>query len=394
MKRVLAVLVLLAALPPFAGAVPQAPEFSDVFVAGKDTFKSIRIPSVLVTKAGTVLAIAEGRAAQADQANNKLILKRSSDGGRTWTPLQLIADDGANCLNNPCAVVEQASGRIIVMFQSYPAGFSERDGKIKTGLDGPGVVRNYVVVSDDDGAAWSKPEDVTRTTKHAERVTILASGPGLGIQLRHGPYQGRLIIPFNEGPFGQWNVLSVYSDDRGRTWELGELAPGCRVPNPKGGEISLVNEVQMVELADGRVLLNSRKWGGKAVRKTAASKDGGATWSQIEEVSALRDPGCMASIFRYTFPERGERSRILYSGPDSNSRDTGTVYLSYDEGQTWPVKKVLFPGSFAYSVLTALPDGSIGCLFETDGTDRLLFARFSLEWLTDGKEHPSKLDSP
>jgi len=134
MKRVLAVLVLLAALPPFAGAVPQAPEFSDVFVAGKDTFKSIRIPSVLVTKAGTVLAIAEGRAAQADQANNKLILKRSSDGGRTWTPLQLIADDGANCLNNPCAVVEQASGRIIVMFQSYPAGFSERDGKIKTGL--------------------------------------------------------------------------------------------------------------------------------------------------------------------------------------------------------------------------------------------------------------------
>ena len=93
----------------------------------------------------------------------------------------------------------------------------------------------------------------------------------------------------------------------------------------------------------------------------------------------------MASIFRYTFPERGERSRVLYSGPDSSGRDTGTVYLSYDEGQTWPVKKVLFPGSFAYSVLTALPDGTIGCLFETDNANRLVFARFPLAWLTDGK---------
>lgn len=386
MKRLFAALALLAAFPVIGADVPPAPEFSDVFVAGKDTFKSIRIPSVLVTKAGTVLAIAEGRAMHADQANNKLILKRSSDGGRTWGPLQVIADDGANCLNNPCAVVEQASGRVIVMYQSYPAGFSERDGKIKPGLDGPGVVRNYVIASDDNGVTWSKPENVTRTTKHAERVTILASGPGLGIQLRHGPHEGRLIMPFNEGPFGQWNVLSVFSDDRGRTWRLGEPAPGCRVPNPKGGEISLVNEVQMVELADGRVLLNSRKWGGKAVRKAAVSKDGGATWSPIEEVPALRDPGCMASIFRYTFPERGEKSRILYSGPDSNSRDTGTVYLSYDEGQTWPVKKVLFPGSFAYSVLTALPDGTIGCLFETDNANRLVFARLPLAWLTDGKD--------
>lgn len=386
MKRLFAALTLLAAFPVLGADVPPAPEFSDVFVAGKDTYKSIRIPSVLVTKAGTVLAFAEGRAAHADQANNKLILKRSADGGRTWGPLQLIADDGANCLNNPCAVVEQSSGRVIVMYQSYPAGFSERDGKIKTGWDGPGVVRNYVVTSDDDGAIWSKPEDVTRTTKHAERVTILASGPGLGIQLRHGPHQGRLIMPFNEGPFGQWNVLSVYSDDRGRTWKLGEPAPGCRVPNPKGGEISLVNEVQMVELADNRVLLNSRKWGGQAVRQAAVSKDGGVTWSPIEEAPALRDPGCMASIFRYTFPEHGEKSRILYSGPDSKGRDTGTVYLSYDEGQTWPVKKVLCPGSFAYSVLTALPDGTIGCLFETDSANRLVFARFSLSWLTDGKD--------
>ena len=101
---------------------PGTPEFSDVFIAGKDGFKSIRIPSAVVTKKGTVLAIAEGRAQHADQANNKLILKRSADGGRTWGARQIIADDGANCLNNPCAVVDDRTGRIIVMYQSYPGG--------------------------------------------------------------------------------------------------------------------------------------------------------------------------------------------------------------------------------------------------------------------------------
>ena len=376
-------MLLLASLASSAPAVPAGqPELSDVFVAGKDGFKSIRIPSVVVTKKGTVLAIAEGRAHHTDQANNKLILKRSLDGGRNWGARQVIADDGANTLNNPCTVVEQKTGRVIVMYQSYPAGFSERDGKIKPGLEGPAIVRNYVVCSDDDGVTWSKPRDVTRTTKTPERVTIVASGPGIGIQLRTGPHAGRLIMPFNEGPFGQWHVLSVYSDNGGQDWKLGQPAPDCRVPNGKGGEISLVNEVQMVELADGSVMLNSRKWGGKDLRKIAISNDGGVTWSKIKEDPALRDPGCMGSVFRYLFPSSDTRSIILYSGPDSTARDHGTVHLSYDEAKTWPVKKVLFPGSFAYSVLTSLPDGTLGCLFETDDANRIVFARFQLDWLT------------
>jgi len=371
-------------------AVAAEPEFSDVFIAGRDQFKSIRIPSVVVTKNGTVLAIAEGRAQHADQANNKLILKRSTDGGQTWGAQQVIADDGDNCLNNPCTVVDQGAGRVIVMYQSYPAHFSERDGKIQPGLDGPAIVRNYVVSSDDAGVTWSNPQDVTRTTKHAERVTIMASGPGIGIQLTRGPHKGRILIPFNEGPFNQWNVLAVYSDDGGRNWKLGEPAPGCRVPNGKGGEISLVNEVQMVELADGSVMLNSRKWGGKNLRKIATSRDGGVTWSEIEEEPALRDPGCMASVLRCTFPGPASRSRLLYSGPDSGGRDHGTVHLSYDDGETWPVKKLLYPGSFAYSVLTVLPDGTLGCLFETDGANRIVFARFTLGWLTDGHDSPQQ----
>ena len=150
----------------------------------------------------------------------------------------------------------------------------------------------------------------------------------------------------------------------------------------KGKLRSQLNEVQMVELTDGSVRLNSRQFAGAKVRKTAVSHDGGATWSPVEDVPELRDPSCMASVFRVEAP--GSRSVLLYSGPDSMKRENGTVHLSRDDGRTWPAKKVLFPGSFAYSVLTQLPDGTVGCLFETDDANRIVFARFSLRWLTDG----------
>src|SRR5205823_4257788 len=139
---------------------------------------------------------------------------------------------------------------------------------------------------------------------------------------------------------------------------------------------------------DGSVRINARQMAGKPLRKTSVSKDGGVTWSAVDDVADLKDPRCMAAIFRYSDPADGAKSRILFSGPQSTKRDTGTIALSYDEGETWPVQRVLWPGSFAYSVLTALPDGAIGCLFEADGTSRIVFARFTLDWLTLGKDRP------
>lgn len=377
---------LLLAVQAFAAS----PEVVDVFVPKADGFRSIRIPSVLVTKAGTVLAFAEGRAAEADQARNKIILKRSGDGGRTWGKLAIIAEDGDRALNNPCAVLERQSGRILVMYQSYPAGVGERSGRITPGFEGELIVRTWLISSDDDGITWSKPGDLTRQTKRERTVTTVASGPGIGIQLRHGRHAGRLLIPFNEGPFGLWNIYAVYSDDQGKTWRMGEVAPGGLIDTPNGGQTSTVNEAQLVELEDGRVRFNVRRWSGKAVRKTCVSGDGGVTWSKVEDAPELRDPSCMGSIFRYSDPADGARSRILYSGPQSTRRDTGTVFLSYDEGKTWPVRRVLYEGSFAYSCLTALPDGTIGCLFETDDTRRMVFARFSLDWLAEGKDRLEK----
>lgn len=360
-------------------AAPE-PEFTDVFTAGKEGFPSVRIPSIILTRSGALLAFAEGRKNHSDQAENKIIQRRSTDGGKTWSPVSTIADDGKRPLNNPCAVVDRKNGRVLLMYQSYPEKLKEGSGQITTGYEGDDIVKSYLLRSDDEGQTWSQPQEVTRQVKRPEKVTTIASGPGIGIQLQTGAHAGRLVMPFNEGPFYLWNIYAVYSDDSGATWQTGDNVPGGLVPSGKGGQISTVNECQLAELADGSVRFNARRWAGKPVRKTSLSKDGGQTWSPVEDAPDLTDPGCMASILRVP----GEGNRLLYSGPRSTKRENGTVYLSTDGGLTWPIKKTLFAGSFAYSVLCASPDGTFGCLFETDNANRIVFARFTLDWLTQG----------
>ena len=356
-------------------------EFSDVFTSGQEGYKSIRIPAVVTTKQGTVLAFAEGRAVATDQAENDIILKRSTDGGKSWGKLQLLHDDGKHSLNNPTAVVEQQSGRIFLMYQRIPAHLKEHSKATDAGYEGTNIYRNFILTSDDDGMTWSAPLDVTRTTKRPTRATTVASGPGMGIQLTRGPHAGRLLIPFNEGPFGRWQNYAVFSDDAGKTWAYGADVPGALVPDGKGGQRSQINEVQMAELADGSVLLDSRQFAGAKVRRSSMSRDGGQTWSPVQETPDLADPSCMASTLRYSFPDGATPGRLLHSGPDSAKRERGTIYLSRDEGKSWPVKRVLYPGPFAYSVLTKLPDGTVGCLFEADNYGRIVFARLSLAWL-------------
>jgi len=375
----------------FSGAAARGdgPAVVPVFVPQEDGFASIRIPAVVAGNRGTVLAFAEGRQRDADQARNRIILKRSADGGRSWGPVSVIAGDGDRSLNNPCVVVERKTGTVLLMYQSYPAGISERSPRIVPGYEGDLVVRNWLISSPDEGATWTHPRDITRQTKRPGRVTTIAGGPGIGIQLRHGPHAGRLLMPFNEGPFGVWNIYAVQSDDGGETWSLGEVAPGAQVEGANGQQTSQVNEAQLVELHDGSVRFNARRWAGKPVRKTCVSADGGQTWSTVADVPELADPGCMASIVRYSDPADGGRSRLLFSGPQSTKRENGTVFLSEDEGQTWPVKRVLCPGAFAYSCLVSLPDGAVGCLYEVEGTTRIDFARFTLDWLTGGVQPPS-----
>ncbi|MDB6152605.1 MAG: nedA 1 [Chthoniobacteraceae bacterium] len=375
--RFVAALVLLAA----SALAADEPEFIEVFTSGKEGFASIRIPSVLVTKQGSVLAFAEGRVRATDQAENDIITKRSTDGGRTWSALRVIHDDGANSLNNPTVVQERETGRIFLIYQRIPAHLKEHSATIATGFEGPDIYRNLLTWSDDDGLTWSPPRDVTVTTKRPERATTIASGPGIGIQLSRGAHKGRLIFPFNEGPYGKWQNYAVLSDDLGKTWRCGDDLPGALVPDGKGGERSQVNEVQMAELNDGAVRLNSRQFAGAKVRRTSISRNGGETWQQVEALPDLADPSCMAGMLRYSFDDAGGRGILLHTGPDSIQRSHGTIYLSTDDGATWPRKREFWPGSFAYSVPARLADSLAGCLFEADNYQRILFARIPLEWV-------------
>jgi sialidase-1 len=214
--------------------------------------------------------------------------------------------------------------------------------------------------------------DVTRQVKRPHEVTSTATGPGIGIQLARGRHAGRILMPFNQGPHGKWRVYAGISDDKGRTWRYGETAPE--------GTRGYANEVQFVELSDGSVMLNARNQGGEKLRKIAISRDGGETWSPTQTDATLIEPACQGSLLRH--PVGNDSAVFIFSNPASQSaRTNGTIRVSRDEGKTWPVSRVLYRGSFAYSCLASLPDGSLGCLFERDGTTRITFARFTVEWV-------------
>ena len=352
-----------------------APELVTVFAAGRDGYPMVRIPSVITTPAGTVLAFAEGRQSLSDHAQNDIILKRSADGGRSWGAVQVVASEGGDSLNDPSVVVDRRSGRIVLHYTRFAEGF--HSDSAPPGYDDPRSSRNYVVHSDDDGHTWSEPAEITRAVKRPDvRAAVVTCG--VGIQLRREPYANRLVHAaylFSDSP--QPDSYVCYSDDGGATWTMGAAGP---FP----GE-DRTGEPQVVELANGRVMMNARTKTKR--RRVALSHDGGATFEELRPDPTLIEPGCQGSIFRYSDPLDGHRSRILFSNPASETeRVNGAVRLSYDEGQTWPVARTIYEQSFAYSCLTVLPDGTIGCLCEIDEYSRIALARFSLGWLTDGQD--------
>lgn len=352
-----------------------APEYTTVFAAGQDGYPMVRIPSVVTTAAGTVLAFAEGRQSLSDHAQNDIILKRSEDGGRSWGAVEAVASEGRDSLNDPSAVVDRRSGRIVLHYTRFAEGF--HSDSAPPGYDDPRSSRNFVVRSDDDGHTWSEPAEITRAVKRPDvRAAVVTCG--VGIQLRREPYANRLVhgvYQFGDSP--QRDSYVCYSDDGGATWTMGEVGPFPREDRTA--------EPQVVELADGAIMMNARTRTKR--RRVGLSHDGGAAFGEMRRVPTLIEPGCQGSILRYSDPLDGDRSRILFCNPASESeRVNGTVRLSYDEGQRWPVAKTIYEQSFAYSCLTVLPDRSIGCLFERDSYSQIALARLSLGWLTDGQD--------
>ncbi|MCP4771147.1 MAG: hypothetical protein GY879_07040 [Planctomycetes bacterium] len=358
---------------------PPRPDFFDVFWNNDGHYPAYRIPAITRASDGTLLAFAEGRQSLSDHAKNDIVLKRSTDDGETWEPLQLMWDAGNDSLNNPCVVRlhDIYPGRLLLMFQKYPYGCHE--SCVVPGYSG-NICRSYLMWSDDNGLNWSSPWEITTQVKRPTGATSVASGPGVGIQMRHGPHAGRIVFPFNQGGNG-WEVYAVYSDDGGLSWTWGNLADD----NQLGGINA--NEVQMAELSDGRLILNARSTGG-SYRLVAESSDGGQNWTPLQQETDLIEPHCSASILQYTDPADGfSETRMLYAGPNSTgSRSHGRVWISYDDGENWTTSREVYAGGYAYSTLTYLDDRRLGILFEKDGYASITFARFSLDWLTQGND--------
>jgi sialidase-1 len=359
-------------------------EKSDVFPKGMNGIARYRIPGIVVTTKGTVLAYSEARRNNSsDWGEIEIHLRRSTDGGRTWGKSKHIAhlakrDEGnprkktggehEQTVNNPVAIVDRESGAIEFLYCiNYARCFSIR--------------------STDDGLTWSRPAEITRSfepfRKHYD-WKVIATGPGHGIQLR----TGRLVVPIwlAYGKVGDHNpsaAATIYSDDHGRTWQAGDLC----VPNE--GVFGNPNETMITELSDGRVMLISRSVS-KANRKIVTTgPDGARNWTKPVFHKQLWEPVCMASIIAHP----SQPGTLIFSNPHSLSRNKNaeeipagrgkrqnlSIKLSRDDGKTWPLNKTLDAGPSAYSDLAVLPDGTVLCLYEAD--QDIACARFNLAWI-------------
>jgi sialidase-1 len=360
-------------------------ERTDVFSAGSNGIARYRIPGIVVTQHGTVLAYSEARKnGHSDWGEIEIHLRRSTDGGKTWGDGKQIAHFGARLEGNP----RKKTGGEREQTVNNPVAIVDRDTGAIEFLYCINYARCYSIRSTDDGVTWSEPTDITATfepfRKHYD-WKVIATGPGHGIQLK----SGRLVVPIwlaygKTGDHAPSASATIYSDDHGKTWKAGELA----VPND--GEFNDPNETMITELSDGRVMLVSRSVS-KANRKIITiSPDGATGWSKPVFHDQLWEPVCMASIIAHP----AQAGMLLFSNPHRLSLDKAgnevpagrgkrenlSIKLSRDDGKTWPVNKTLDPGASAYSDLAVLPDGTVLCLYERK--EDIACARFNLEWVT------------
>lgn len=377
--------LLLTLIASIASAEPLL-EKVDVFPANTNGIARYRIPGIVVTPKGTVLAYSEARRnSSSDWGEIEIHLRRSTDGGKTWEAGKHIAHHGTRMegnphkkkdggekeqtVNNPVAIVDRYTGAIEFLYCINYA-------------------RCYAMRSTDDGLTWSTPVDVMATfepfRKHYD-WKVIATGPGHGIQLK----SGRLVVPIwlaygKEGDHAPSAAATIYSDDHGKTWIAGDLA----VPNE--GEFGNPNETMLAELSDGRVMLVTRSVSKPNRKIITLSPNGAKDWSKPTFHDQLWEPICMASITAHP----SQPGTLIYSNPHTlklnadgketlagrGKRENLSIKLSRDDGKTWPVSKTLDAGPSAYSDLAVLRDGTVLCLWETKND--IQCARFNLEWIT------------
>jgi sialidase-1 len=390
--------ILFSALLGFSSAAEPFIEKQDLFAAGDDpAFSIYHIPGIVVTAKGTVLAWCEARkrpSGVSDWDDIKILLRRSTDEGKTWSAAQSIANVPGPKTKNPFALAMKNVDPKDVTYNN-PVLIADQDGTVHM-LFCLEYERVFYQRSEDDGLSWSTPVEITTTFdafKKDYAWKVLATGPNHSIQLK----TGRLVVPvwLSTGEGGNAHrpsvTATIYSDDRGQTWQAGEIAVPCTDEwiNP--------NETVAIELKDGLVMLNVRSESKAHRRLITTSPDGATRWSRPTFDDALLEPICMGGIVRY---EHEGNSLILFSNPHNLEREDGkeapgknrdrknvSVKISRDEGQTWSVSKTLEAGPSMYSDLAVTANGTILCFYGR-GTkpgfagSGLTLARFNLQWLT------------
>ena len=330
------------------------PQTIDIYQKGDEGYNCFRIPAIVQTTEGTLLAFAEARKTScSDTGDIDLVLKRSADGGKTWSRLIKVWDDGNNVCGNPAPVVDKTTGRIVLLSTWNRGEDHEKEILAGTSKD---TRRVFVLHSDDDGLTWTDAKEVTSTTKK-ENWTWYATGPCHGIQLQGKKYEKRLVIPANHMVAGTMTYHSqvIYSDDAGQTWQLGGVV------GEHGG-----NESSVVELKNGDLMLNMRNYNREAskTRSFAISKDGGLSWSDVQYAPELIEPICQGSILNVTI--KGKLTeKLLFSNPASiDKREKMTIRLSADSGKSWDSALLIHNGPTAYSDMVMISDQQIGLFYE------------------------------
>ena len=348
-----------------------------VFANNTEGYAHLYPAAIARSERNTLLAFVEAK--KQGESPRYVLVRRSTDGGQTWGPLQTVSEsDDTFSIGNVCPVVDRQTGTIWLAFCGRgPDRFEDTV---------------FVTSSTDDGKTWAERVEITEDVKKSE-WGYYYSGPGHGIQIG----SGRLLFPCHHSgrnstqkDFKEWSRLAgshvFYSDDHGESWHVG------------GESDRSMDECQVVELVDGSLLLSMRNYlgdfelgkplSGSQQRAFATSTDGGLNWSESALNPEVYCAACMTSIHRYSRQPEADKNRIVYSGPGGPKRENTTVRLSYDEGKTWPVAKLIRKGNVAGSDLTVMADGTIGLLYShgATGWDQTSFARFTLGWLTDGQD--------
>ncbi|WP_426504870.1 sialidase family protein [Dactylosporangium sp. McL0621] len=366
----IAILTLLGSAP--AAAEPERARACDgsvPFRANTEGYSAFRIPAVVKARSGAVLAFAEGRkGGLSDAGDIDLVLKRSTDGGCSWGPLQVVYDSGANTSGNPAPVVT-ASGRVVLL-STYNAGTSTETAIMRGEVTAEQSRRVFVQHSDDDGATWSAPAELTAAAKQAN-WRWYATGPGHAVRLTKGAHKDRLVVPANHSaapPAGStdagteakyYGAHDLISDDGGATWRIGF------VDGTYDGVVN-ANESSAAELADGRLYFNARDQNGTAPgnRLDAVSTDGGQTLSPAyyRPQGTIAGPVVEGSVLQLS----GRNSLLVYSGPaDPAARAVMTLRVSRDGGTTFTSALALSGLPAAYSDLVQLDEQTLGVLYET-----------------------------